>query len=258
MIHHLRLLRHWFAVSAMIMVAGCAGNSAITLMEASHSEDPVIPSRAVVTEKFASRAFQLQGVSFADPDYSADDLQNLTPQAIEALLKVNLDSCLAHAGLLAGSEPPLPLRISIDDIHLLTGSKIVPDLSLLKVRFELSELPDEEPLLRGHYETRYLKTMPFIFPGAVGILPLPSSTYEAIAKMFPAMAVAITATLHGLQQGMSLEEIPIYPDRVSSGGVIVPDLFLKENLCGLQPMGYRQIAETINRHSGSEEAPHQP
>lgn len=87
---------------------------------------------------------------------------------------------------------------------------------------------------------------------------MPSDALVAISKMFPAMAVVITDTFEGLQQGKSLEEIKIYPNSMIVGGIIVPDMFLENNKYGMQPIDYGVIFGTFNRHAEPKNIPTQP
>ena len=123
---------------------------------------------------------------------------------------------------------------------------------------EIFQLEGNKPLVRGQYETRYLETFPIILPDVVGAIPLPSDALVAISKMFPAMAVVITDTVEGLQQGKSLEEIKIYQDPMIVGGIIVSDIFLKNNKYGMQPMDYGVKFGILNRYAEQKNIPVQP
>ncbi len=92
--------------------------------------------------------------------------------------------------------------------------------------------------MKGEFESRDLPTIPIILPGVVGVLPigLEGQEWTALMKMIPAVAVAITKTIVGLQQGMELGKIEIYPDAHSSGGLIMPDLFLRGSPFGISQL----------------------
>ena len=64
--------------------------------------------------------------------------------------------------------------------------------------------------------------------------------------MFPAIAVVITATTQGLQQGKTLDQIKVYPKEIEAGTMISPDLFLKNAPFGITQMDYKEIKRAIS------------
>jgi len=127
------------------------------------------------------------------------------------------------------------------------GKTIIPDPLILRVRLELCDI-NGNIFMQGELEARYMATIPFILPGVVGILPVFFSGQEwtAVAKMIPAVAVAITKTVAGFQQGKELAEIAIYPDALAAGGVIMPDLFLKGSPYGISQLTQADYQYAIN------------
>ena len=76
-------------------------------------------------------------------------------------------------------------------------------------------------------------------------LPTKGWEYVALAKMFPAVAIVITTTTQGLQQGKTLDEIKVYPKDIEAGTMISPDLFLKDAPFGVTQMDYRAMNKVI-------------
>ena len=254
----MKLIKFLIIICSFVLISGCARNNVVTLMKASKEKTPIIPTKAIVDEQLKERAFKLGAVFFNDTDFESTDLQNISPEALENLLKINIEECFNKSNITTGKKPHYIVNISIEDIKLLKGSRIIPNLSILRAKIEITQPNGNQALVRGQYETRYLKEVPIILPGIVGVIPWPSTALQAISKMFPAMAVVITDTIEGLQQGKSLEEIKIYPDLLLVGGIIVPDIFLKNNKYGIKPMDYKVIAEILKKHGKQKNIPAQP
>jgi hypothetical protein len=62
--------------------------------------------------------------------------------------------------------------------------------------------------------------------------------WAAASKMIPAVAIAINRTLVGLQQGKPLDQIEVFPDILSAGSVIMPDVFLEGSPYGISQLIY--------------------
>jgi hypothetical protein len=71
--------------------------------------------------------------------------------------------------------------------------------------------------------------------------------------MFPAVAVVITATTQGLQQGKTLDKIKVYPQDIEAGTMISPDLFLKNAPYGITQMDYEEMGRVIRGSRAHEE-----
>jgi len=174
------------------------------------------------------------------PKGSADDF-------FLKLLRRQVEKGFTNANLQSGRTPAYAVNIVIEEMKFTKGKIIIPDLSILCVRLELCDI-NGNIFMQGEFEARYLATIPFILPGVVGILPVSFSGQEwtATAKMIPAMAVAVTKTVAGLQQGKELGAIEIYPDVLAVGGVIMPDLFLKRSPYGISQLTPADFNAAIN------------
>jgi hypothetical protein len=117
----------------------------------------------------------------------------------------------------------------------------------LRVRMEIGR-PNAEILLRGQFQS-YLSspTVMVIASGVVAPIALPAKDWEyvALAKMFPAVAIVITTTTQGLQQGKTLNEIKVYPQDIEAGNIISPDLFLKNAPFGITQIDRKEIERAI-------------
>lgn len=108
--------------------------------------------------------------------------------------------------------------------------------------------PDGTILMRGELESRYLPSIPIILPGVVGMLPtgFEGKEWQAIRKMIPAVAIAVTRVTSGLQSGKGLDSIEVYPEDLQAGGVIMPDSFLRGAPYGLSELTSEEISAAIS------------
>jgi hypothetical protein len=130
------------------------------------------------------------------------------------LIQHQVSKGFSNAGLEKGCVPACAVHVGIEEMKFTRGMFIIPDPSILRV-----------------------------LPGVVGVLPvaLPDQEWSAVARMIPAVAIAITRTMVGLQQGKELSQIEVYPEALAAGGVIVPGLFLRGSPYGISPLGREEF-----------------
>jgi hypothetical protein len=116
---------------------------------------------------------------------------------------------------------------------------LIPLPSILRVRLEINNA-DGAALLKGEFESRYLPMAP-VFLGVPTAVAVPTQDWLPAAKLIPAMAVAVTRTIAGLQVGKGLAEIEIYPNSFNAGSVIIPGYFLEGSPYGLAELTYHQL-----------------
>jgi hypothetical protein len=230
--------------ASVLLLGGCATNSASTLIQASRTvkqPPPQLPSAAVVKDELAGRAFQL-GRVYADlKDDDPARRLHVSSASLAAAFAAPLRQGFDAAKLGSGKTPPYTLDYAIEDVRLKQGVTLMPSIFL--VRMEIVR-PDGSRVLSAEFQSRYLQTIPVIFPGIVGALPSYNSALVAVSRMLPATAVVATRTAAGLQQGRPLDSIAVYPDAMSAGGVISPpDIFLKDNPYGIRPLTAAELAD---------------
>jgi hypothetical protein len=236
-----------FCAATLVLLSGCASNSVTTLLKASNQTDAILPSASVVQNQLKARAFEVGTVGF--DLRTAGDRQgpDIPDSAYLELLHAQLNKGFASAELGKGAMPAYRVNVAIERLQLKPARFPIPEASVLRVRMEIAP-PDAEIVMRGQFQSFFSSpTVMVIVPGFVAPIGLPSKGWEyvALAKMFPAVAVVITTTTQGLQQGKTLEEIKVYPQDIEAGTMISPDLFLKNNPFGITQMNYKEIDRAI-------------
>jgi hypothetical protein len=206
-----------------------------------------MPSASVVRNELKGRSFEVGTVRF--DVLEAEDKQgpDIPDSAYLELLDAQLKKAFDGAGLGNGILPAYPVNVAIERLKLKPATLLISEFSMLRVRMEIAR-PDAEILMRGQFQS-FLSgpTVMVITTGVVAPIALPAKGWEyvALAKMFPALAVVITATAQGLQQGKTLDEIKVYPQDIEAGTMISPDLFLKNAPFGITQMDYKEIDRVI-------------
>lgn len=236
-------------VSAIIvmLLAGCATNSAITLMKASKHPGILMPDHEVVEKQIKGRSISVGGILIA-PGAQVESTGKYPAELFRKLIGQQIRKGFLNAGLEKGVMPSLVVDVYIERMRFTKGKILIPDPSILLISAELRSA-ENRMLMRGGLESRYLSAIPVILPGVVGVVPtaFEGQEFRAFSKIIPAMAVAVTKIMIGLRQGMELSEIEIYPDALSAGSVIVPDLFLRGKPYGLSELTVADIqAATMN------------
>lgn len=232
---------------AATLVTGCATNSAITLMNASRHTDLIAPDSSVIEQKFKGQAFQLGKVYF-DPLAVLQVPEHQPAEFFRRVMQRQVQKGFTNAALERGNIPANVVDIAIVEMKFTRGKLLIPDPSIFRVRIEVHNERDGL-LMKGELESRYLSAVTIILPGVVGALPtaFEGQEWTAVVKMIPAVGIAITRTVAGLQEGKNLGEIVIYPESVAAGGLIVPDLFLRGS-----PYGISELTR-IDFHEASED-----
>lgn len=236
MVMKTKLLEIIALIATCVLLCSCATNSALSLIEASKSSDPVIPSKNVVTQELKGQAFKLGEIEFAH-DAFIENMADLPDAAYPVLLRTQLQKAFLSAALNQGKQPVYSVDLVINQLKFTKDAFLIPVPSILHVTMEVSR-PDSTKIMRGEFESRYVPTIPVIVPGVVVILPtgFAGQEWESLRKIIPAMAIAITRTIKGLQGGKGLDEIEIYPEDLQAGGVIMPDSFLRGRPYGLSEL----------------------
>lgn len=236
--------RGWTGIACctvlVLLLSGCATNSARTLIDASKTTEPQLPSASVVQKELAGHAFLL-GRVYAD--LVKDDPHqrlNVSVASIAALFRRSLSQAFEAAKLGKGKMPPDTIDFAIIGVKLREGITLLPSVFL--IRMEIFR-PDRSRLMSAEFESRYLQIIPFILPGIVGALPGYNSPLTALAEMLPATAIVVTKTAAGLQQGKTTDKIKVYPGAGAAGGVIYPpSVFLQGHPYGLYPLDKTALA----------------
>jgi S1-C subfamily serine protease len=231
-----------FCAALLVLLSGCASNSVTTLMKASTQTDATIPSAAVIQSELRGRAFKVGTVVFDLRKAGDKQGPDIPDSAYLKLLGFQLRKAFDGAGLQNGAMPAYPVNVAIERLVLKPATPLIPQMSVFRVRMEIAR-PDAEILMRGQFQS-YLSgpTFMVIGGGVVAPIALPAKDWEyvALAKMFPAVAIVITTTTQGLQQGKTLDQIKVYPQDIEAGNIISPDLFLKNS-----PFGITQISGSV-------------
>jgi hypothetical protein len=231
----------------LVLLSGCASNSVTTLLKACNQTDAIMPSASVVQEELKGRAFEVGTVAFDLPKAADKQGPDIPDSAYLELLGAQLKKGFEGAELEKGAMPAYPVNVAIERLELKPARFPIPESSVLRVRMEIAR-PDAETLMRGQFQTFLPSpTVMVIFPGVVAPIALPAKGWEyvALAKMFPAVAVVITTTTQGLQQGKTLDQIKVYPKDIEVGTLISPDLFLKNAPFGIMQMDYKEMRRVI-------------
>ena len=231
----------------LVLLSGCASNSVTTLLKASNQSGAIAPSAAVVQDELKARAFRVGAVAF-DLGKAADKQgPDIPDSAYLELLDTQLRKAFDGAGLEQGATPAYPVNVAIERLELKPAVFLIPQMSVLRVRMEIAR-PDAETVMRGQFNS-YLSspTVMVIATGVVAPIALPAKDWEyvALAKMFPAVAIVITTTTQGLQQGKTLDEIKVYPQDIEAGNIISPDLFIKNAPFGITQIGSNEIDRAV-------------
>lgn len=231
----------------VLLLGGCATNSALTLIDASKTTKPELPSDSVVENELAGHAFTLGHVY---PNLVKDDPQerlNVSIASIATLFEHSVRQAFEAAKLGNGNMPAYTIDFAIIDVKLRQGITLLPNTFL--VRMEIFSA-DQSRVMSAEFQSRYLRTIPIILPGLVGALPGYNSALIALSQMLPATAVVVTKTAAGLQQGKTLDKIEVYPSTRGAGGLIYPpSLFLKGHPYGIYPLSkaaLENVAQQIN------------
>ena len=239
---------HGLLCAAMlVLLSGCAANSVTTLLKASNQTDAITPMASVVQEQLKGRAFEVGTVAFDLRNAKDKQGPDIPDSAYLELLDAQLKKAFAGAGLGKGAMPAYPVNVAIEQLKLKPATFLISASSIFRVRMEIADAGGEI-LMRGQFQS-FLPAPTFmvIASGVVAPIALPAKNWEyvALAKMFPAVAVVITATTQGLQQGKTLDEIKVYPQDIDAGGMISPDLFLKNAPFGMAEMDYQEMGRVI-------------
>ena len=217
------------------------------MLKASNQTDAIMPSASVVRDELKGRSFEVGTVRF--DVLKAEDKQgpDIPDSAYLELLDAQLKKAFDGAGLGNGAVPAYSVNVAIERLKLKPATFLLSEFSLLRVRMEIAR-PDAEILMRGQFQS-FLSgpAVMFAFGGIVAPIALPAKGWEyvALAKMFPAVAIVLTTTAQGLQQGKTLDEIKVYPQDIEAGTLISPDLFLKNAPFGITQMDYKEIERVI-------------
>ena len=226
----------------LLLLSGCATNSVTTLLKASNQTDLITPSAAVIQSELRGRAFKAGAVVFDLRKVGDKQGPDIPDSAYLKLLGFQLRKAFDGAGLQNGALPAYPVNVAIERLELKPATPLIPQMSVFRVRMEIAR-PDAEILMRGQFQS-YLSGPTFMVIGGGVVVPiaLPAKDWEyvALAKMFPAVAIVITTTTQGLQQGKTLDQIKVYPQDIEAGNIISPDLFLKNS-----PFGITQISGSV-------------
>jgi hypothetical protein len=234
-------------VVLVVLLSACASNSVTTLLKASNQTDAIMPSASVVQNELKGRSFEVGTVGFdvrkAEDKQGPDIPDNAYLELFDSQLKKAFDG----AELGKGTMPAYLVNVAIERLKLKAAMFPISEFSVFRVRMEIART-DADILMRGQFQS-FLSgpTVTVIASGVVAPIALPAEGWEyvALAKMFPAVAVVITATTQGLQQGKTLDEIKVYPQDIEAGTMISPDLFLKNAPFGITQMDYSGIDKVI-------------
>ena len=238
----------------LLLLPGCATNSVTTLLKASNQTDAITPSAAVIQSELRGRAFKVGAVVFDLRKAGDKQGPDIPDSAYLKLLDFELRKAFDGAGLPNGAMPAYPVNVAIERLVLKPATPLIPQMSVFRVRMEIAR-PDAEILMRGQFQS-YLSSPTFLVIGGGVVAPiaLPAKDWEhvALAKMFPAVAIVITTTTQGLQQGKTLDQIKVYPQDIEAGNIISPDLFLKNAPFGITQIDHKEIDKAIRpRAAGS-------
>jgi len=244
----------FFAV-LLLSLSGCATNSVTTLLKASKQGDAIMPSTAVVQQELKGRAFEVGVVTFDLRKAGDKEGPDIPDSAYLELLDSQLRKAFRGATLENGVVPAYPVNVAIEQLKLKPAMFLIPGASEFRVRMDIASAGGEI-LMRGQFQS-FLPGPNFmvIMPGVVAPIFLPAKGWEyvALAKMFPAVAVVITKTAQGLQEGKTLDKIKVYPHDIEAGNIISPDLFLKNAPFGMTQIDYQEIKRAIKTSQARED-----
>lgn len=226
----------FFVVTLTPLLTCCAPNNALKLMEASKHTELFIPGPDVIEQEFKGRAFCV-GRVYLDSGAKAQTPESYPEHSFLRLIRNQVVKGFSNAGLDKRCIPANVVDVAIEEMKFTKGMFLIPDPSILRVRVEVRNIADQV-VMKGEIESRELPTIPVVLPGVVGVLPVgfPGQEWAAVSKMIPAVAVAITRTMVGLQLGKELGQIEIYPEDLAAGGIVMPDLFLRGSPYGISEL----------------------
>ena len=234
-------------VALLMLLSGCATNSVTSMLKASGQTDAIMPSAPVVQNELKGRAFEVGTVGFDVRKPEDKQGPDIPDSAYLELFESQLKKAFDCAGLEKGATPAYSVNVAIERLKLKPAIFLIPDSSVFRVRMEIVPTGGEV-LMRGQFQS-FLSSPTFmvIYGGFVAPIALPTKNWEyvALAKMLPAVAIVITTTTQGLQQGKTLDEIKVYPKDIEAGTMISPDLFLKDAPFGVTQMDYRAMNKVI-------------
>jgi hypothetical protein len=205
-------------------------------MEASKHNEPLLPSQDVIEQELKGRAFKT-GKVYLDSDAKVQTPESYPELFFVTLIRHQVNRGFTNANLDRGKIPAYEVDIVIEEMKFTKGMFLIPEPSILRVRMELRNLADQV-VMKGEIESRELPTIPIVLPGVVGVLPVafPGQEWSAAAKLMPALAIAVTRIMVGLQEGKDLSQIEVYPEALAAGGVIMPSLFLRGSPYGVSEL----------------------
>ena len=231
------------AVLALILPA-CASNNALTLMEASKQQEPLIPDAEVVKQELKGRKLVLRYVYY-DTDRGIHVPEELPQESYLILLQEQIQRGFSAASVDQGRLPAYVIDIAIEDLWYSRVKGMFQWPADLRVRMEIRR-PDETRLMSGELLTRYEEPRKIIAPVIVlPTLPIFEGQYWMINKMIPATAIAVTRVSEGLKDGKGLAEIKVYPATQAPAGSIDPEAFLYGKPYGLSKLSEDYIQEAI-------------
>lgn len=244
-----------FCAALLILLAGCASNSVTTLLKASKQTDAITPSASLIHEQLKGRAFAVGAIVFDLRKAGDKQGPDIPDSAYLELFDSQLKKAFGGAGLEEGDLPAYPVNVAIEQLKLKPANFLISESSMFRARMEIAGA-DGQILMRGQFQS-FLPPPMFmvIMPGFVAPIFLPAKGWEyvAVAKMFPAVAVVITATTQGLQQGKTLDEIKVYPQDIEAGNMISPDLFLKNAPFGMTQIDGKEMGRVIKASKAREQ-----
>jgi hypothetical protein len=243
-----------WALVWLLLLAGCASNSVTSLLKASNQTDPIVPSPATVRSNLEGHAFEVGNLFFELRQATDKKGPDVPDSTYLELFGSQVRKAFSGAELTQGTSPAYPVTLAVEQLKLEPATLLFGRPSMFRVRMEIAP-PDGPVLMRGQFETSVPPPVVVIYSSGFVIpvpVPSPRQEYVALSKMFPAMAVVIAATVRGLQQGKTLDEIKIYPRAIEAGNTISPDLFLEKAPFGMTRMNYKEIDKAISASQAHE------
>jgi hypothetical protein len=246
------LLRPATCLAALLVLLSGCSNSVTTLLKSSKQTNAIAPGGPVVQNELKGRSFEVGTIGF--DVRNAEDKQgtDIPDSACLELFGSQLRKAFDGAGLGNGAMPATSVNVAIERLRLEPAMFLLSRPSEFRVRMEIAGAGGRI-LMRGQFQSS-LSAPSFKVMGGGAMVPvsLPAGGWEyvALANMFPAVAVVITATTQGLQQGKTLDEIKVYPKDSAAGATINPDLFLKNAPFGMTEMDYEEVGRVITAARG--------
>ncbi len=223
-----------------LLFQGCFSTANHIVLQTTQHEKTVVPDKNIITTSFANRAYALRKISWTSSRIHINS-EVVGIKDIESLLHYQLDETFLSAKLNQGEGIPLNVVINIDEYQI--GERNVLLHSSDEMVANISIYDDESSLIfRASIEGRIITNSSFFLSPVHALYGYAKyKEVDSIKVMIPAISVAITKVLSGLQSGQSLDEIIMLQSIYSKSTQVIK--YVEENEWGVDLLTDEEIKE---------------